>query len=127
MKNSQERLFKLAAKLQYKYAQGQSLQEIIGNAASYGQDIMNFPAQLKRDKANLIISVTVTSGLMGGKTVTVGEPRVDPPQFAANYSRLSEQIKKYLDKYINDFPQVPTGTTVLQYSGEEASPEIAAR
>lgn len=130
MKKSQDTLFKLAAKFQKKYAQSQTLQEILQNAAGYGEQsangIMNFPAQLKKDQADLIFSVTVSSGIMGGSNIDVTPPRVDPPQFAANYARLPEQIKKYLDKHIKSFPQIPQGQTVLNYSGKSAEPGIAS-
>lgn len=121
MKTSQDRLFKLAAKFQRKYAQGQSLKEIIQNAASYGESsqngIMNFPAQLKKDQADMNINVTISSGTMGGLNVQVSEPAVEPQQFAGNYAKLPGQIQKYLDKYIKDFPQVTQGTHTLEYVG----------
>jgi hypothetical protein len=125
MKNSQDRLFKLAAKFQRKYAQGQSLKEIIQNAASYGESsqngIMNFPAQLKKDQADMNINVTVSSGMMGGTNVEVSQPSVDPPQFASNYARLPQQIQKYLDRYIKDFPQITPGTHTLEFTGRSPS------
>lgn len=128
MKNSQA-LFKLAAKFQRKYAQSQTLKEILQNAASYGESsasgIMNFPAQLKKDRANLSINVNISSGMMGGISVDVSPPTVDPPQFAGNYTKLPDQIKKYLDKYIKDFPQIPQGSQTLQWSGKPAPEGIA--
>lgn len=129
MKKSEQQLFKVAARLSYKYAQSQTLQEIIQNAASYGESspngIMNFPAQLKKDQADLSINVTVSSGMMGGLSVEVSPPSVDPSQFAPNYAKLPDQIKKYLDKYIKDFPQVPQGTTTLRYSGKSTESGVA--
>lgn len=129
MKKSHALLLKLANKFENKYAQSQSLQEIIQNAASYGESsangIMNFPAQLKKDQADMNINVTITSGTLGGLNVTVSEPAVEPPQFAANYAKLPAQIKKYLDKYISDFPQVPQGTTTLQYTGRTPGAGVA--
>jgi hypothetical protein len=86
---------------------------------------MNFPAQLKKDQADLSISVTINSGMMGGKSVIVDPPMVDPSEVAGNYARLPDQIKAYLDKHISSFPQVPTGTTTLRYSGKEPAPAIA--
>lgn len=133
MKKSVLQLLKVASKFQKKYAQGtpppQSLKEILQNAASYGEQsangIMNFPAKLKEDKADLIFSVIVNSGLMG-LSVEVTEPRVDPPQYAGNYARLPEQVKNYLDRHIKNFPQIPRGQTVLEYSGKDkTSPGIA--
>jgi hypothetical protein len=88
---------------------------------------MNFPAQLKKDQADLSITVTVSSGMMGGLSVEVSNPTVDPPQFAGNYARLPEQIKKYLDRHIKDFPQVPQGPTTLQYSGKSPESGVAQR
>lgn len=129
MKKSQALLLKLANKFQNKYAQSQSLQEIIQNAAGYGESsangIMNFPAQLKKDQADLSISVTISSGMMGGMSVEVSPPSVDPAQVAGNYARLPEQIKKYLDRHIKDFPQISQGTTTLQYSGRTPGAGVA--
>lgn len=129
MKNSQDLLFKLAAKFQRKYAQSQSLQEIIQNAASYGESsangIMNFPAQLKKDQADMNINVTISSGTFGGPNVEVSQPAVEPAQFAGNYARLPDQIKKYLDRYIKDFPQIAMGTQTLSYSGRTPGSGIA--
>lgn len=130
MKKSQALLLKLANKFQNKYAESQNLQEIIQNAAGYGESsangIMNFPAQLKKDQADLGISITISSGMMGGMTVEVSPPQVDPPTAAGNYARLPEQIKKYLDRHIKDFPQVYPGTTALQYSGRTPGAGVAA-
>jgi len=131
MKKSEVYLFKLASKFQNKYAQSQTLQEIIGNAAGYGEKsangIMNFPAQLKKDQADLSINITVDTAFMGGYNVTVDPPSVDPPQFAPNYARLPDQIKNYLSKHISSFPQVPIGTTTLRFSGKTSEPGIAAQ
>lgn len=129
MKKSQALLLKLANKFQDKYAQSQDLQQIIENAAGYGEKsvngIMNFPAQLKADQADLSINVTISGGMLGGLNVEVSQPTLNPPQVAANYARLPEQIKKYLEKHISNFPQVPQGTTTLSYSGRSAAPGIA--
>jgi|SRR6185369_6827583 len=130
MKKSQALLLKLAAKFQDKYAQdGQTLQQIIENAASYGEKsangIMNFPAQLKADQADLSINVTKSTGMMGGFNVEVSQPIVEPAQHAPKYARLPEQIKKYLDKHISSFPQIPEGTSTLNYSGKTPEPGIA--
>ncbi len=129
MKNSQDLLFKLAAKFQRKYAQSQSLQEIIQNAASYGESsasgIMNFPAQLKKDQADMNINVTISSSTFGGPNVDVSAPAVEPASVAGNYARLPGQIKKYLEKYIKDFPQITMGTHTLQYSGRGPSEGVA--
>jgi hypothetical protein len=118
MKNT-DHLLSLAHKLSNKYAEPQTLKEIIDAAASHGENsvngIMNFPAQLKQDDAELNISITISSGVMGGKTVTVGDPRVYPSNLAPNYANLPKQIKKYLDRNIQYFPQIPDGTTDLRY------------
>jgi hypothetical protein len=122
MKKSQEILLKLANKLQRKYA-AQSLQEIIQNAASYGEKsangIMNFPAMLKQDQAELGINVNIS-----GEKVDVSSPTVDPVQVAGKYAALPDQIKKYLERHIRDFP-LPQGLTTLQYSGRNAGSRIA--
>jgi hypothetical protein len=131
MKKSEVYLFKLASKFQNKYAQSQTLQEIIGNAAGYGEKsangIMNFPAQLKKDQADLSINITVDTAMLGGYNVTVDPPTVDPPQYAQNYARLPDQIKNYLNRHISNFPQVPIGTTTLRFSGKTSEPGIAAQ
>ena len=128
MKKTQA-LFRLADKLRIKYAQTQTLKEILQNAASYGESssngIMNFPAQLKKDQADLLITVDISSGMMGGTNVHVSEPRLDPAEVAGNYARLPGQIQKYLDKYIKDFPQVPPGTTTLEYTGRTPGAGVA--
>ena len=128
MKKTQA-IFRLADRLEIKYAQSQTLQQIIGNAASYGESsvngIMNFPAQLKKDQADLGINVTVTSGTFGGPSVEVSQPTVEPAEVAANYAKLPEQIKKYLERHITSFPQVPMGTTTINYSGRTPGEGIA--
>jgi hypothetical protein len=127
MKKSQAHLLKLASKFGAKYGQSQNLQQIIEAAASHGANsangIMNFPAQLKQDNAALTISITIDAGMMGGRKVTVSSPSVNPPQFATNYTKLPEQIKNYLDRNIEYFPQVPNGTTTLEYplKGDEVA------
>jgi F0F1-type ATP synthase gamma subunit len=122
MTQLQSLLIKLANKLQKKYAQFSSLKEIIENAASYGESsangIMNFVDQLKKDKASLSITITISSGLFGGFNVEVSSPIVDPSEFSVNYRKLPEQIKKYLEKYLKDFPHIPPGTVTLQWSGK---------
>jgi hypothetical protein len=131
MKKSQDILFKVASKFQKKYAQSQSLQQIIENAAGYGEKsangIMNFPAQLKKEQADLTLNVTVNTGMMGGFNVVVDPPTVDPPQYAQNYAALPAQVKKYLERHIKDFPQIPIGTTTLRYSGKDPGDGIATQ
>ena len=105
MKKTQA-LLRLADKFRIKYAQDQTLKQIIESAASWGESstlgIMNFPAQLKKDQASLRININVSNGTFG-KSVNVSEPTVDPEQFSGNYAKLADQIKKYLKKHINDF------------------------
>lgn len=129
MKKSQDNLFKVASKFQKKYAQAQSLQQIIQNAASSGaksvNGIMDFPAQLRKDQASLAINITVDTAMTGGYNIDVSPPTVDPPQFAQNYAALPEQIKKYLEMHIKTFPQIPTGTTTLNFSSESPGNGIA--
>lgn len=124
MKKSLAQLVKLANKFQRKYAQSQSLQQIIEGAAGYGEQsangIMNFPAQLKQDGADLNINVTIS-----GNDVNVSQPSVMPPQFATNYTRLPGQIESYLKQHVRDFP-LPQGTTTLQFVGRTAGTGIAA-
>lgn len=129
MKKSQQQLLKLATKFGLKYAQGQSLQEIIQNAASYGESsangIMNFPAQLKKDQADMSINVTISSGTLGGANVDVSQPNVQPSEFAGNYTKVPDQIKNYLERHVKDFPQLPQGTTTLQFFGRGSGSGIA--
>lgn len=123
MKKSCVQLVKLANKFQHKYAQGQSLQQIIESAAGYGEGsangIMNFPARLKQDGADLNINVTIS-----GNDVNVSQPSVMPPQFAANYAKLPDQIESYLKRHVSEFP-FPQGTTTLQFVGRTAGSGIA--
>jgi len=122
MKKYQTYLFKLAEKFNNKYAQDQDLKQIIENAASYGEQsangIMNFPAELAKDRARMRFSVTISPGMMGGRKAEVSTPSVEPSQFAPKYSKLPDQIKNYLNKHLENFPQIPNGTTVLFYSGQ---------
>lgn len=123
-------LFSVAQKLSIKYAESQSLQEIIESAAGYGENsangIMNFPAQLKKDNAGLSLAVAINSSPLGGKKVTVSPPIVDPPEVAGNYTKLPEQIKKYLEKNLKYFPQITLGTTVLDFSKDTQGEAVAA-
>ncbi len=106
-----------------------ALQGIIENAASWGEQsvngIMNYPTQLTQDKANLALDITIKSGLMGGRSAEVTNLRVDPAQFASKYSKLPEQIKKYLDKHLGSFPQITEGQFTIEYKGNKGN-EVAA-
>lgn len=124
MKKSQALLLKLSKTFGKKYAQiNQSLQQIIENAASWGENsangIMNFPAQLKKDQADMTINITISSGTLRDYNVDVSQPIIDPAQFSANYQNVPEQIKNYLEKHIADFAQVPVGTNTLTFVGKE--------
>lgn len=129
MKKSQTLLLKLANKFQNKYAQSQDLQQILENAASYGESsangIMNFPAKLKADNADLTLTITVSSGMMGGKNIAVSVPVLDPPEVAGNYAKLPEQIKKYLEKHIASFPQISEGESIVKWTGKSQQPGVA--
>ena len=118
MKNTLH-LIRLAQKLSNKYAQAQTLKEIIENAAGFGENsangIMNFPDQLEKDDAGLTIVVTITQNPWGSKKVSVGPANVDPIEAAGNYVKLPEQIKKYLEKNINSFPQLALGHALLEF------------
>lgn len=121
MKNSQN-LFKLAAKFQRKYAQSQTLQEIITNASSYGNDIMNFIPKLKELKGWLGLRVVISSGLLG-KSVKVAAPATDPAGIAGAFAPLTEQVKKYLDRNLSGFPQLAEGTYDLSWDFREPANE----
>lgn len=122
MKKHAEQLQKLARKFSLKYAQSQSLQQILEAAAGFGEQspngIMNFPQQLKKDQATMYLTITVSNGTFGGRSTKVGPPLTDPREVAANYSRLPQQIEKYLDKHLSSFPQIPDGDTTLTFSGK---------
>lgn len=122
MKKYEQQLQKLASKFHFKYAQSQSLQDIISSAASYGEKsangIMNFLEQLKRDQADMYITVVISSGMMGGRSAEVYPPKLDPAEVAGKYAKLPEQIKNYLNKHLSNFPQIPEGSTVLNFSGK---------
>lgn len=119
-------LIRLAQTLSVKYAEAQTLQEIIGNAAGYGESstngIMDFPAQLKKDDAELSIGVSISKGgLTGGTKIIVTSPNVYPPEMAGHYTKLPEQIKKYLERNIQYFPQIGVGTFTLEYPATTSS------
>ena len=124
MKKSQDLLFKVAAKFQRKYAQSQSLKEILENAASYGESsgngIMNFIAKLKEQKGYLGLTIKVSSGF-NGTTVDVSAPSVDPPQLAGAFTRLPDQIKRYLERNIKGFPQITEGSHDVSWDFREAT------
>ncbi len=118
-------LISLAQTLSVKYAQSQDLKEILENAAAYGENstngIMNFPAQLEKDDAGLSIVVSVSKTPWGSKKILVSPPTVDPAEVAGNYAKLPEQIKKYLERNINYFPQLALGHTLLDFPKREKS------
>jgi hypothetical protein len=124
-------LIRLGSRLENKYADSQSLQQIIENASSYGKQsangIMNFLAQLKADQADLSFTVTVKPATFGGENVEVSQLSVEPAQFASRYSMLPEQIKKYLERHVKDFPQIERDTPiVLRFTGKDAGSGIAS-
>lgn len=132
MKKSELKLFAVASRILAKYSQGQTLQQIIENAAGGGDKselgIMNFPAQLKKDQADMNINVTISPATFGSPNITVSAPAVEPKEVAGNYARLPDQIKKYLEKNISGFPQIQSGTTTLRFYGrppEEGESGIA--
>lgn len=131
MKKYQAQLLKIANKFQNKYAQSQDLKQILLNASGWGQSsvngIMNFMDQLKKDQATMYITITISNGTFGGKTAKVNQPLTDPREVAVNYSRLPEQIEKYLNKHLSTFPQIPDGDTTLTFSGTDQSEKIVQR
>lgn len=125
MKKYQRVLMVLGENFGNKYATSQSLQEIIQNAASYGEQstngIMNFPAKLKQDGADLGINISIS-----GNDINVSSPTVDPVQFTSNYTALPKQIQNYLERHVRDFP-LPQGTTTLQFLGRTAESGVATQ
>lgn len=69
------------------------------------------------------INVTISPATFGGPSISVSAPTVEPKEVAGNYARLPDQIKKYLEKNIGGFPQIPTGVTTLRFSGREPGNE----
>lgn len=132
MKKSQTLLLKLANKFQNKYAQAQDLQQILENAASYGESsangIMNFPSMLKEQKAQLGFTVEISSGMLGGSNVSVsGLKGTDSNgvDITPQYAKLPDQVKKYLEKHISAFPQIAPGSTPLNWDYRVSKPSIA--
>lgn len=116
MKNLQK-LIKVAARFQAKYGQEsveQTIQRTLAAAAGReGLGIMNFPQMLKADKASLRLYIT-----KNGKNIFVSDPSLTTSNLASKYAALPEQIKKYLEKYIEVFPHdTPNQTFAVEYSG----------
>lgn len=131
MKKYAQQIQHLAKKFISKYAQSQNLEQILESAAGYGEQsangIMNFPQQLKKDQANLYITITVSNGMLGGRSVTVSDVLTDPREVAANYSKLPQQVENYLNKNLTSFPQIPNGDTTLTFSGKTPNESAVAQ
>lgn len=132
MKKSQFNLLRIASKFKNKYAEGQNLQQIIENAASYGESspngIMDFLSQLRQQKAQLSFKVEIKSGMLGGSSVTVSDLKgVDSNgvDIAPQYAKLPDQIKNYLEKHISGFPQLEKGETPLNWDYRSPASGIA--
>jgi hypothetical protein len=115
------KLIALAESLQNKYANNNILQQIIFNAAAWGENspnkIMNFPAELQKDNAELSLTITIDTKIFGNKNIVVSTPYVFPSNLTFKYSKLSSQIKNYLSKHINNFNNLQDGTYSIKYSG----------
>jgi hypothetical protein len=134
-------LYRFAKLLEIKYltktALGQSLSEILENAAGYGatsaNGIMNFPAFLQQDHAKLNFNVTVNDKMLGGSDIVVSDLKVTPSATtpegaAAKYEALPQQVKNYLSKHIANFPDIPHGFAIpLEYGRTDSSNEIAGK
>lgn len=112
MKKSCIQVFKIAAKILNKYADGPAvqahIQQSIANAASRpALGIMPFPQMLETDKASLKAIITKSGG-----NITVSGLDVQPKVFEPKYAALPAQIKSYLEKYIDLFP---TGTNSISF------------
>lgn len=131
MKKYAQQIQNLSEKFVFKYAQTQNLQQILEAAAGYGEQspngIMNFPQQLKKDQANLYLTITVSNGMLGGRSVKVSDALTDPREVAANYSKLPQQVENYLNKNLTSFPQIPNGDTTLTFSGKTANEAAIAQ
>lgn len=131
MKKFAQQIQKLASKFHHKYAQTQGLKEIIEGAAGFGLNssngIMNFMDQLKRDQADLYLTVTIKSKIMGGRIAEVGPLLTDPREVAGNYAKLPEQVENYLNKHLSNFPQIQEGTVTLSWSGKSTESRVAQR
>jgi Tfp pilus assembly protein PilP len=128
MKKAYQNLFKTATYLRNKYAIDASayrdeikrdLEINVGNASTsphYG--IIPFRKMLAEDQATMNINVT-----RDGNTITVSVPNVNPPDLEPKYAPLPEQIKAFLEKYIEIYPYKRNGeyidynnfTVTLQY------------
>jgi hypothetical protein len=118
MKKSELRLFKLASQFRKKYASidantlkdeiQQHIQDSVAHASGVKSlGIMPFMQMLATDQAALAINVT-----RDGSTISVSPPGVDPPELTGKYAPLSEQVKAYLEKYIELFPSQKNGETI---------------
>jgi hypothetical protein len=138
MKSSVKQLIRLGALMSAKYANidantikdrvKDTITNAVANASSGQMGIMPFVKMLKDDQANMNINVT-----RNGDTVTVTAPSLSRPELASKYNPLSEQIRRYLTKYMDVFPTVLNGnrisydnlTITLSYIGEPEGEPIA--
>jgi len=119
MKNSEQILFKEAAKAWLKYADidaasmkeeiSDYIQKMVANASTSPEDsgIMPFLNMLKEDQATLAVNVH-----RDGNKVTVSAPTVNPSHVAGRYANLSGQIAKYLNKNLELFTVMKNGEDV---------------
>lgn len=138
MKKSQFNLLKLANRFSNKYALDgsaikeevqKSIQTAVGNASTQPTSgIMPFVEMLQKDSATMYFHVT-----RDGENITVSVPNVestlpnvDPAKVAemtAKYAGLPNQVKKYLERYLELYPTKRNGepvsysnlTVTLQY------------
>lgn len=141
MKKSEQHLFKLALQLRKKYASldastikeeiEKHIQDSVAHASGVkALGIMPFMQMLAADQAALAINVT-----RDGSTISVSPPGVDPPALAGKYAPLSEQVKAYLEKYIELFPSQKNGESInysnlqlqLKYDPSAQQPGIARK
>ncbi len=105
-----------------------TLHTALANASTAKLGVMPFVQMLKADEAAMNINVS-----RSGDTVTVSPPALDKPELAAKYAPLSNQIKTYLEKYLEIYPTVLNGerveysnfTVTLQYPFEGESDRVA--
>lgn len=118
MKKSELSLFKLASQFRKKYASidastlkdeiEKHIQESVAHASGVKSlGIMPFIQMLSADNAALAINVARDSN-----TISVSPPGVDPPELASKYALLSNQVKAYLERYIELFPSQKNGETI---------------
>ena len=117
MKNVQQHLIRLGALMGAKYASidaniikndvKDAIWTAIANASAGHQGIIPFIKMLQADDASMNINIT-----RNDNTVTVSAPSLDKPELANKYVALPNEIKTYLERYLDLFPSQRNGQPV---------------